>query len=408
MKKRTFILLVLVMLATVSLGTLVVEHQGYVLISWKNIRFEATLWVFLACLVLIYILLYILRLLAQAVLGSIGWANPWSSSNQQRRLQSAMEKGMHSLAEGDWNDAVKQLGYAGKHSRQPLPFLLNAARAAQQLEQSNLADEFLLQAPAKTSQQQMAIALCRAELLLQRNNPGMALDCLQQAYQQQPSHPELLIRLSQLAQQLHDWVLLLQLMPALRKIKRLPASQLNDLEVSAWQGRLSQHADDMQQINESWQAMPKALQKTPELLMTYCSQLVHFNQQEQAQQMLHRQLANQFDPRLLLAYAQLPHEQAEQALRSAEHWASEHMQDAITLYALGKLGIKAQQWNEARDYLQESLVLQPHPKVYAELARLLNQMGDTKRSIQLLTASINMHDRLASTRLLSDNEAQEH
>src|SRR5690606_3761884 len=178
MKKRTFILLVLVMLATVGLGTLVVEHQGYVLISWKHIRFESTLWVFLACLAALFAVLYILRLLAQAGLSSIGWVNPWSGSNQQRRLHNAIEKGLENLAQGNWNEALKQLGYAGKHSRQPLPYILDAARAAQHLQQDKTADQLLLQAPAKQPQQQLAIAMCRAELLLERNQPSLALDCL--------------------------------------------------------------------------------------------------------------------------------------------------------------------------------------------------------------------------------------
>ena len=404
MKKRTFILLVLVMLATVGLGTLVVEHQGYVLISWKQIRFESTLWVFLACLAALFAVLYILRLLAQAGLSSIGWVNPWSGSNQQRRLQAATEKGLQNLAEGNWGEAMKQLEYAGTHSRQPLPFLLDAARAAQQLAQDSKADKLLSKAKVKTTQQKIALALCRAELLIQRNNPSLAITCLQEAQQLQPQHPELILRLSQLAEQLHDWVLLLQIMPSLRKSKRLPASKLEQLELAAWQGRLSQHADNMQQVDERWQAMAKALQKTPELILTYCSQLLNFEQQEQAHQVLRKQLDSEFDSRLLLAFAQLPQEQAAQAVKDGQRWAKQHMQDAMSLYALGKLCIKAEQWVEARDYLQESLVIQPNPKVYAELARLLNQMGDTKRSIQLLTASINMHDHQTSTRTLSDHE----
>lgn len=404
MKKRTFILLVLVMLATVGLGTLVVEHQGYVLISWKHIRFESTLWVFLACLAALFAVLYILRLLAQAGLSSIGWVNPWSGSNQQRRLHNAIEKGLENLAQGNWNEALKQLGYAGKHSRQPLPYILDAARAAQHLQQDKTADQLLLQAPAKQPQQQLAIAMCRAELLLERNQPSLALGCLQDMLAQHSHHPELLVRLSQLAEQLHDWVLLLQILPALRKAKRLPNSKLDQLELLAWQGRLSQQADSMQQVDERWQTMPKALHKTPELLLTYCSQLINFEQHSTASSMLRKQLDGEFEPRLLLAYAQLPQEQAAQAVKDAQRWAKQHMQDAMSLYALGKLCIKAEQWVEARDYLQESLVIQPNPKVYAELARLLNQMGDTKRSIQLLTASINMHDYQAGTRTLSDHE----
>lgn len=397
MKKRTFLLLVVVMLATVGLGTLVVEHQGYVLISWKNIRFEATLWVFLICLAILFALLYILRLVLSTLLKSAGWVNPWSRSNKQKRLQNAIDKGMLGYAQGEWQEALQHLSYAGKASPQPVPYLLAAARAAQHLNQADTADNLIQQAQVKEPQQSPAIALAQAEIFTARNEQSKAQESLLAAYNKHAHHPELLLRLSQLAQQQHDWGQLLRLIPALRKTKQMQQQQLDRLEQQAWQGRIAQPADNLQQVTDIWETMPKALQTQSEILLAYCSQHIHFNQPDQAEQLLRHQLNQAFDVQLLQAYAQTPLAKPALAVKSAERWLEHAPQDPIALYALGKLCIQAQLWGKARDYLQASLQQHPHPKVYAELARLLNQMGDHKRSIQLLTASISMQDRLAST-----------
>lgn len=397
MKKRTFLLLVVVMLATVGLGTLVVEHQGYVLISWKNIRFEATLWVFLLCLAMLFIALYVIRLVLSALLTSAGWVNPWSSTNKQKRLQTAIDKGMLDYAQGNWQDALQQLSYAGKMSPQPVPYLLAAARSAQHLKQTETADKLLLQAQAKEPKQSPAIALCQAEIYSARGELSKAQESLQNSYKKYAQHPELLLRLSSLAEQQQDWGQLLKIIPALRKTKRVEQQQLDALEQQAWQGRISQPAKNIDQVTEIWNAMPKALHKNPALLMAFCSQHINFKQVEQAEKLLRHQLNQQFDVQLLQAYAQIPHAQPSLAVQSAERWLEQAPEDPIALYALGKLCLQAELWGKARDYLQASLQKRPQPKVYAELARLLNQMGDHKRSIQLLTASINMQDRRAST-----------
>lgn len=395
MKKRTFLLLVVVILATVGLGTLVVEHQGYVLISWKNIRFEATLWVFLLCLLLLLAVLYALRVTLGLLFRSAGWVNPWSGKNRKKRLENSINKGLLSYSEGNWSEALKQLGHAGKASEQPLPYLLAAARSAEQLQQGKTSDELLLLALKKHSSNELpAIALCQADILLSRNEPEKALQILQKAYEKHSTHPELLVRLSQLAHQQQDWSQQLKLLPALRKIKHLDPKKTDQLEYQAWQGRISQPAESMQQVQDIWDTLPSALHKQPCLLMAYCSQYIHFKQPEQAERLLRQQLNQKFDVQLLQAYAQVPHTQPGLAVKNAERWLEQAPDDAVALYALGKLCLQAELWGKARDYLQSSLVKKPQPKVYAELARLLNEMGDYKRSIQLLTASINMQDRL--------------
>lgn len=397
MKKRTFLLLVIAMLAAAGLGMLVVEHQGYVLISWKNIRFEATLWVFLACLAVLLVGLYLVRLLLGAALHSIGWVNPWSASNKRKRLATASEAGMLEFARGNWEPALRHLTYASKTSEQPMPYLLAAVRAAEKLQQSSTADNLLAKARGTLPEQDLAISLCQAELYQQRGQLQEAQATLLAAYQQHADNGEVLVRLYQLYEDNHDWGGIIGVLPALRKAKQHSEAELNHIEYRAWQGRLLQVAD-LPALQTVWDTMPSSLHRQSSLVLAYCSQLLRFGQDQTAESLLQHQLNQDFDVQLFQAYAQIPHHDPSRALKHAETWLSQAPDDAQAMYAMGKLCVQAKLWGRAQDYLRASLERQPNPQVYAELARLLNQLGDYKASDELLTSSIkllNQHNNAA-------------
>ena len=87
--KRTYLILLAVILCAAALGMFIVEHTGYVLISWKTFRYESSLWMFLAVLAAALALLYGLRTLIKMTLVSTGLINPWSRRNQSRRHRLA-------------------------------------------------------------------------------------------------------------------------------------------------------------------------------------------------------------------------------------------------------------------------------------------------------------------------------
>lgn len=389
MKKRTFMLLLLAILAAAGLGMLVVEHQGYVLITWKNIRFEATLWVFLACLAILLAALYLLRLLAGGLLRSLGWVNPWSARNRKKRLDNAVHQGMLEFSRGNWQPALRQLSHAAKASEQPLPYLLAAARAAEKLQQPDTADQLLGEARARLPDNDLAVSLCQAELHVQRGQKQQAQDVLQDARKHHADNPELVLRLHQLLLDNQDWGGLIGLLPDLRKGRVVPEADLSALEQRAWQGRLQSatRLDDLQKI---WNTMPASLHRHARTVLAYCSQLITLGHAGEAEGLLRQQLAQEVDVQLLQAYAQIPHADPAAALERGEGWLRQKADDALALFAVGRLAVQARQWGKARDYYQASLERMPTPQVYAELARLLNQMGDYKTGGELLATGIRL------------------
>lgn len=392
MKKRTFLLLLVAILLAAGLGMLMVEHQGYVLITWKNIRFEATLWVFLACVAVLLAALYLLRMLACMVLRSLGWANPWSSRNRKKRLDEAINEGMLQYSRGNWQPALRQLSHAAKASPQPLPYILAAARAAEKMQQPAVADQMLEEARNRLPDSDLAIVLCQVELYQQRGQVQQAQQLLLQAYQRDTDNPELIERLYVQLLENRDWGGLIGLVPDLYKVKSLPESEVKAVEQRAWQGRM-QAASNRQELDKIWHTMSSALHRKASVVLAYCSQLITLGQATDAEELLRVQLEQHVDVQLLQAYAQIPHADPARALQTGEGWLQQVPDDAMALFAVGRLAVQARQWGKARDYYQASLERQPTPQVYAELARLLNQMGDYKTGNELLATGIRMLER---------------
>ncbi len=389
MKKRTFLLLLVAILLAAGLGILVVEHQGYVLITWKNIRFESTLWVFLAGIAILLAVLYLLRMLACTLLRSVGWANPWSARNRKKRLDEAINLGMMDYSRGDWQLALRQLTQAAKTSPQPLPYLLAAARAAEKLQQPETANQLLEDARKLLPENDLAIVLCQSELYQQRGQHEQAQELLLAAHRRDTDNPELIERLYHLLLENRNWGLLVGLIPDLHKVKSLDEAEVRSVEQRAWQGRL-QSAASLDELNKIWNTMSSALHRQAGVVLAYCSRLITLGHAVDAEGLLRQQLEQTVDVALLQAYAQIPHVEPARALKLAEGWLQQVPDDAMALFAVGRLAVQARQWGKARDYYQSSLERQPSPHVYAELARLLNQMGDYKTGNELLASGIRM------------------
>ncbi|MGO3620453.1 MAG: heme biosynthesis HemY N-terminal domain-containing protein, partial [Pseudomonas helleri] len=131
--KRLYVIVFLLIAAAACVGLAISEDAGYVLVAYKNFRYESSLWASLAVLVILWLVIWGIKLLVELFSVSTGLVNPWSRRNRSRRIQLAIEQGQMDLAEGRWASAQKHLTRAAEAERQPLLFYLGAARAANEL-----------------------------------------------------------------------------------------------------------------------------------------------------------------------------------------------------------------------------------------------------------------------------------
>ncbi|MCX7080563.1 MAG: heme biosynthesis protein HemY [Pseudomonas sp.] len=398
--KRFYVILFVVIAAAALLGLAIAEHAGYVLIAYKNFRYESSLWATLALLAVIWLVAWGGKVLIELLTTSGGVVNPWSRRNRSRRVQIAIEHGQMDLAEGRWASAQRHLHRAAEAERQPLMYYLGAARAANELGLYDESDSLLERALERQPQAELAIALSHAQLQTDRNDTEGALVTLQVMHERHPHSVQVLRQLQRLHQQRGDWSAVIRLLPELRKDKALPPSELAELERRAWGENLTlaaQREDDgavgLQSLNRAWQQLTAAQRQEPQLVLAYAEQLRQLGAEVEAEEILRAALKHKYDSHLARLYGLLRGSDPARQLHVAEGWLKDHPQDPSLLLTLGRLCLQSSLWGKARDYLESSLRVQRNPEACAELARLLAQLGDTERSNQLFQEGLVLLDK---------------
>ena len=397
--KRLYVIVFLLIAAAACIGLAIAEDAGYVLIAYKSFRYESSVWATLALIVVLWLLIWGIKLLVELVTASTGLVNPWSRRNRSRRVQIAIEQGQMDLAEGRWASAQKHLARAAEAERQPLLFYLGAARAANELCHYEESDKLLERALQRQPQAELAIALSHAQLQVDRADTDGALNTLQAMHERHPHNVQVLRQLQRLHQQRGDWTALIRLLPELRKDKVLPAKELAELESRAWGQNLNLAAQRetegeaaLQSLQRAWQQLTSAQRQEPALVLAYAEQLRQLGAQGEAEEVLRGALKRSYDSHLVRLYGLLRGKDPVKQLQTAEGWLKAHPADPSLLLTLGRLCLQNSLWGKARDYLEGSLKLQRNPEACAELARLLAQLGETDRSNQLFQEGLNLLD----------------
>ena len=397
--KRLYVIVFLLIAAAACVGLAISEDAGYVLVAYKNFRYESSLWASLAVLVILWLVIWGIKLLVELFSVSTGLVNPWSRRNRSRRIQLAIEQGQMDLAEGRWASAQKHLTRAAEAERQPLLFYLGAARAANELGRYEESDSLLERALERQPQAELAIALNHAQLQVDRADTEGALSTLQAMHERHPHNVQVLRQLQRLHQQRGDWSALIRLLPELRKDKVLPAQELAELERRAWGQNLGLAAQrdtggeaGLQSLTLAWQQLTSAQRQEPALVLAYAEQLRRLGAQSEAEEVVRGALKRTYDSHLVRLYGLLRGIDPVKQLQTAEGWLKAHPADASLLLTLGRLCLQNSLWGKARDYFESSLKLERNPETCAELARLLAQLGDTARSNQLFQEGLNLLD----------------
>jgi len=395
LRTRLRLLIGLSLLAATATGLLIVflQQPGYVLIAFDQFRYESSLWFFLALIGAIWLALWLLRLVIRTLLVTGGWINPWSERACTRRALRAERRGLLAFAEGYFERTLLYLKKAASSER-PLLALLTAARAAQQLGDSEQAKALLEQAKQQSPEHRLAIDLAQAELQIQRGELDDACQTLKSLHWQYPNHLHVLRQLRQLLEQQQDWLGLQTLLPKLQKYQLLSQQELLEREQRAACLRLSQAAvqanteQARMALDNAWNRLPKSLRGQAPVLIAYVEQLARLGAADEAEQRLSRAIKRHYDPHLADCYGKLQTPDPEHQLKTAEGWLKTQPEDAALLLALARLTHASGFLGKARSYYEASLFRQSAREPRAELAQLLLEMGETRQSAALLKQAL--------------------
>ncbi|MEH6563764.1 MAG: heme biosynthesis HemY N-terminal domain-containing protein [Halopseudomonas sp.] len=385
---KSYIAILAVLLVAALLGMAVAEDPGYLLIAWRNFSIETSVWVGLGFLLAFWLLLMLARALIRVLNASGRRINPWSRRNQQQRANAIATRGLLEFAEGHWKSALRLLKKSAPHAELPLINYLAAARAAHELEDYSECDSLLREAYETTPKADVAIAVTQAQLQIGRGQLEQALATLTRLRKEHPKHLYALKLMSQVYLRLEDWGRLLELLPELRKQQVLKPADQDALEYQVHLALLQQagqraapaDTDPASLVVAAWERMPKRMHEDPAVVEAYCLQLRGKGREMLAEEALRNALQGSYNERLVHLYGLVQGRDSARQLATAEQWLPQHPNNATLLLALGRLAQRNSLWGKARDYLEASFSSKRDIQTCAELARLLDRMGEQQAS----------------------------
>lgn len=382
---RVLLFIVGIVLVAIIATLYALENPGYVLIARTPWSVEMTLTTFVllaiaAFFVFAFVVYFLIRLLR--IPRDVA---RWRVKRRMREARAALTRGLLRLMEGNWVEAEGQLLTGLRYGDAPLINYLGAAIASQSRGNVEKRDEFLAAAHQAAPQQALAVGVTQAYLQHQAGQFEQCLATLSELRGNHPKHRPVLQLLAQVYTELRDWMGLIELIPDLRQQQVMDPKEIDALELQAHREllALSLPLGSSEVLSRAWKAVPKNLQRHPQLLALYARQLMKQGQTTEAEVVLRSAIEAQWDERLVELYGQLRGGDAGEQLVNVEAWLGAHPQSAALLLAAARLALANGLKPKARGYFEQCLAQHGPIEAYRELGLLLEQLGEHDRAREI-------------------------
>jgi HemY protein len=366
-----------------ALALLLSTDPGYLLIRFRGTTIEATLATLIVSVLLLLVLViavsWLLRLLNPMRLFSGGWFRGAPARGSSEALEL--------LLLGRWQEAYKLFVETADRMDAPEFNYLLAALAAFQRGDTTSWHWCLDQAERKAPGTLQGIKSFRALLETRAGNPDLALPILLALLRLAPASPFVLTQIKDIYVTHNRWDELATLLPEMEKQKVIDAAELQTLTANAHAQRLEQAAaTGIDSLHLAWHDLPKALKHNELLVSVYLRKLLELGQDTEAGALLTSHLKKDWSDNLVGMLGFVHVRNPQEALLMMEGWLKQRPNSPVLLLTLGRLCLRNQLWGKAREYFELALRVTKSPElaaeISAELARLLEHLGEAERSLE--------------------------
>lgn len=398
MKKLIVFVILLILLALWGFGV-ILPDAGYVLVILGQKTVETSLWFScFAALALAFVWWLLFHVL------HVSWSiaqrlTDFFVFGSTERASKRAASGLIDFLSGDWLQSRKKLLRTAGKVESPLVNYLAAARASYELGDREEALKILNDAQKKYTHFSVPIGLVQAKMEMQDGRYEQARLLLVGLKQVAPKNAVIINSLREIYEQRQDWISLNEIFPDVKKHKLCSVAETLEMESTVMVGQLSlaseaagrsMVSERLNILRKAWGRVPSYQQKIPRVVAGYAKALMHHLQDQEAETLLRKTLGKTWDDSLANLYGLLRVDDVAQSIRIAEDWLKYYPHNAVLLRTLGRLSLRSQLWGVARDYFQRSLAAQKNPETYAEMARLLNNLGDTQKSLEMYRSALQL------------------
>lgn len=379
-----------------ALAWLLNSDPGYVLVYVRGYSFETTLGALVLAgvvlVLLINLVLWLLRVLNPFNLRHSGLFRSWFSS---RNPMGATEQAMQDLLLGHWQKAYRALVENAEQVPSPASNYLAASIAAFQMGDRAAWTYCLERAEKKVGGNAPGIRSFRALLETRSGQREQGVVMLQSLQRLTPNQPFVLEQLKDNYRAIGDWTGLAAILPELEKQKVVAADELLALQTWVYQHQLAQAGGEgLNSLHHSWKEVPKGLRTHAPILGIYLQELLQQGEDAEAVSLLTAFLKKDWSDELVTIVGHIDTGAPRQQLDLLENCLKQHPNNPTLLFTLGRVSLRNQLWGKGRAYLEQAANLaksvQQNAQINAELARLLEQMGDREKSFQAYQKAVKL------------------
>ena len=383
--KRSFLLILILalLLLASALAPLLKSDPGHVLINFGDWTIETSVLVLAVTLLVLWFAVQ---------LAVWFWRMPVETARKMReqRAFKQLEKGLLALTEGDWKAAEKALEKSASTQGRTTAHYLAAAQAADSQDAHDRREYYLEQADSGGSKKRFLVELTRARMLLANGSRAAALPILQDLYKRRRKHPQVLELLSRCYRELGEWDELQALLPALRKAGVLDDEQSHLLQEEVAVNKLGS-VSTTEELQSAWKKLPRAMRQYAAVVDAFATGAAKLNHAELADPVIVASLKNEWNPALVLRYADPMADDRIKRLKQCEKWLQKHPEDAGLNLALGRLCAGESLWGKAREYMVKSLELEPSSLGYDAFGQLLERQGELEPAMACFRNALRMN-----------------
>ena len=374
---------IIVLIGAAALSVYAMQDPGYIMLTFRDWTIETSFALFAAALLIGFVLLYAaFRLLIAAGLLPRR-VKRWRKNRSVDVCRKQLAKGMMQLNLGQWQSAEQLLiKSARNHELAPLAYMA-AARAAQGLGIEKRRDGYIRLAQQKTPKDSLALTIAQAQIQADFDRPEQAINTLNSLPPGEHKNSAVMKLLARLYSESKDWPALVRLLPEIKKSKTLPMAQYFQTEHLAYSGlinHIAQH-QDAKSLWEAWNTMPRQLHEKEDVIIDFACAMIKFGQADAIESILYSRINKVWSDSLVYIYGLLDGD-TEINLTRARNWLKKHPNNPVLLLTLGRLAMRAHQWEAARDYLQQSLQITPNGETYQALGNLLAFMNEQAQALE--------------------------
>ena len=383
--KSSFLLLIALVLALLAAAVAPVfkTDPGLVQMHFRGWTIETSLLTLVLGVLIIWLLVWVFVRLFKVP------AETARRIREQRSL-AQLEKGLLALTEGDWSTAERALEKsASAHGRTTARYLA-AAEAADGQDAGDRAEWYLEQADTRNRKQKFLVDLTRARILTQNGHYTEAKEVLEALHSKRRKHSQVLEMLARCYRELGEWEALLKLLPVMQKASVIDEQEATELRHIAAIGELKR-CKDKDALQASWKALPKAIQRAPDVIRAYADQAILEGMPELTEEVIRNSLKREWNPLLLVPYGEPGANDTAKRLKQCEKWLETHPENSLLHLTLGRLCARDELWGKARHHMIRSLEIEPTVAGFDSLGQLLERKGEMEVAMACFRNALRMN-----------------